>query len=48
MQITSNFDGGNIEVVSAAKRTNLQVQIRNDNGSEFFQWFYFRLSGARE
>lgn len=48
MQISSNFDGGNIEVVSAAKRTDLQVRIRPDNESEFFQWFYFRLSGARD
>ena len=46
MRISSQFDGGNIDVVSAADPSNIRLNIRKDNGSNFYQWFYFRLSGA--
>ena len=48
IHVSSAFDGGNIEVVSANKADDIQLRIRKDNASEFFQWFYFRVSGARE
>lgn len=44
MKITSNFDSGNIEVLSADSPDNIQLAIRKDNQSDFFQWFHFRLS----
>ena len=47
MQISQNFDGGNIEVVSAESAHDIRLNIRHDQDSEFYQWFYFRLSGAR-
>ncbi|MFT4861961.1 MAG: murein tripeptide amidase MpaA [Pseudohongiellaceae bacterium] len=47
MQISQDFDGGNIEVVTATDTGNIQLKIRHDNQSEFYQWFYFRLSGAK-
>ena len=47
MQISQDFDAGNIEVVSAADPSNIQLKIRQDNQSEFYQWFYFRLTGAK-
>ena len=45
--ITAAFDGGNIECLRTDDPDDLRLQIRRDNGSDFFQWFYFRLSGAR-
>ncbi|HAA93059.1 MAG: hypothetical protein CMM48_09245 [Rhodospirillaceae bacterium] len=47
MQISSAFDSGNIEVVSAERADDVQLRIRRDTASDFFQWFYFRLTGAR-
>lgn len=43
MRISSQFDGGNIEVVSAEDPHDIQLRIRHDNQSDFYQWFYFRL-----
>lgn len=43
MKIFSNFDAGNIEVISADTRDDIQLAIKPDNQSEFAQWFYFRL-----
>lgn len=44
--ISSNFDGGNISVLSANNPQDIKLEISHDNQSEFLQWFYFRLSGA--
>jgi murein tripeptide amidase MpaA len=47
MKITSNFDSGNIEIVSIdSKKKDIKLKIRKDTNSDFFQWFYFRLTGA--
>ncbi len=46
MNITSNFDSGNIVVVSAKNHKDIQLEIRKDTNSHFFQWFYFRVTGA--
>ena len=46
LRITSAFDGGNIEVVRAESPQDIELKIRRDHGSNFFQWFYFRLTGA--
>lgn len=47
MHISQNFDGGNIEIVNAESASDIRLNIRHDKDSEFYQWFYFRLSGAR-
>ena len=47
LQITSAFDGGNIIVHSQSDPTNIRLSIRPDNASDFYQWFYFRLSAAK-
>lgn len=47
IKISSNFDSGNIEVVSASNPTEIRLNIRKDHNSEFYQWFHFRLSGAK-
>lgn len=43
MRISSNFDGGNIKIVEADTPENIQLRIRKDNQSDFYQWFYFKL-----
>ncbi len=48
MNVSSNFDGGNIEVLAAVDAANIRLRIRKDNNAEFLQWFYFRLTGARD
>ncbi|MEH6626995.1 MAG: M14-type cytosolic carboxypeptidase [Motiliproteus sp.] len=46
ISISSEFDGGNIEVVDISKDADIRLKIRPDKHSEFYQWFYFRLQGA--
>lgn len=47
MKISSNFDSGNIEVVSVGDDGNISLRIPKDTKSDFSQWFHFRLSGAK-
>ncbi len=46
MKITSAFDGGNIDVLAADSPDDIRLNIRIDNGSKHFQWFFFRASGV--
>ena len=46
MKITSNFDSGNIKVLASNEPLDIQLAINNDNESEFFQWFHFRLEST--
>ncbi|RZQ52253.1 hypothetical protein C1E23_15335 [Pseudoalteromonas phenolica] len=46
MKITSNFDSGNIKVHASNEPLDIQLAINNDNESEFFQWFHFRLEST--
>ena len=48
LRITSNFDSGNIRVVDASDPSNLQLEIEVDAGGEHFQWFHYRVTGARD
>jgi murein tripeptide amidase MpaA len=43
MQISANFDSGNIDVISAKDSSNIQLAIKKDNQSAFYQWFHFKL-----
>jgi murein tripeptide amidase MpaA len=43
VRISSNFDSGNIQVLRAEDPLNIQLSIRNDKQSEFYQWFHFKL-----
>ncbi|OYT15823.1 MAG: hypothetical protein B7C24_11020 [Bacteroidetes bacterium 4572_77] len=47
MNISKNFDGGNIEVVSASEPQKIQLKIEKDTKADFFQWFYFRVQDAQ-
>jgi murein tripeptide amidase MpaA len=46
LSISSAFDGGNIRLVGM-KGPRVDLEIVRDNQSDFYQWFHFRLSGAR-
>ena len=45
--IDAAFDGGNIEVLSIEKPDDIRLAIRKDTEAQFFQWFSFRLFGAK-
>lgn len=47
MKISSNFDSGNISVIEAKGPGNIRLVINKDNNSDFYQWFHFRLTGAK-
>ena len=46
MQIDSGFHSGNIERLDGDGPA-FRLVIRKDNQSDFYQWFHFRLAGAR-
>ena len=46
ISISSDFDGGNIEILKG-EGAEFDLAIRRDQDSDFYQWFYFRVDGAR-
>ena len=47
MRISSNFDSGNIECLDCSNPTDIRLAINKDRNADFYQWFHFRLVGAR-
>jgi len=47
LAIDAAFDGGNIEVLDARDPRAVRLAIRQDRYSPYFQWFAFRILGAR-
>jgi murein tripeptide amidase MpaA len=45
LSITSPHDGGNIKFVGI-DRDRIDLEIVKDHQSDFYQWFYFRITGA--
>ncbi|HEX9947885.1 MAG TPA: M14-type cytosolic carboxypeptidase [Allosphingosinicella sp.] len=45
LSVTSPFDGGNIRPV-AIQGNRVDLEIAKDHASDFYQWFYFRLTGG--
>ena len=45
--VSAAFDSGNIEVQRIAGPGAIDVAIRKDAHSDFYQWFHFRVTGAR-
>lgn len=43
--ISDCFDGGNINVIDISDASNIQLEIKPDNASAFYQWFFFKLEG---
>jgi murein tripeptide amidase MpaA len=46
MQINAAFDSGNI-IVTSIEGDAASLEIRKDKDSDFYQWFHFRVSGAK-
>ncbi len=44
--VSAGFDGGNIDVRRCTGPDDIELAIRRDHASDFYQWFYFRLTGA--
>ncbi len=42
--ISDQFDGGNIRALNLEDAQNIQLEIKKDHQSQFFQWFYFQLN----
>lgn len=47
MYISSQFDGGNITIIDATDPSDIRLEITPDNDSHYYQWFHFRVAGAR-
>ncbi len=47
MHISSAFDSGNIVVLDGQQPEDVKLEIRPDAGEDHFQWFHFRVTGAR-
>ncbi len=47
MKISHNFDSGNIECIEINPNGKITLSIPKDNASDFYQWFHYRLSGAK-
>lgn len=45
--ISSDFDHGNIAVVDASDSKNIRLEIKPDGKAKFFQWFNYRVEGAK-
>ena len=46
LSIDAAFDGGNIRLIGE-DGDRVDLEIVTDHQSDFFQWFYFRVAGAR-
>jgi murein tripeptide amidase MpaA len=47
IRISSQFDSGAIDVLSASRADDVRLAIRSDSHADFRQWFHFRVHGAR-
>ena len=47
MTISDNFDAGNIKCIDIKENGEINLEIKKDNNSDFLQWFYFKLTGAK-
>ena len=48
IRVSSAFDSGNITVLEAGRADDIRLAINRDTQSHFFQWFHFRVTGARD
>ncbi len=46
VSVSAAFDGGNIEVLRCDGPREIDLAIRRDAHSDFYQWFHFRVSGV--
>ncbi|MBN42491.1 MAG: hypothetical protein CL573_03265 [Alphaproteobacteria bacterium] len=48
LHISSGFDSGNIVCLDASNPCDIRLEIAKDKNSDFYMWFYFRLTGAKD
>ena len=48
ISISAGFDSGNIIVRHIKGPGDIELEIRKDAHSDFYQWFHFRLTGAAD
>ncbi len=48
LNINAAFDSGNIIVETADDPRDIRLTIRKDSESEFYQWFHFKATGAKD
>ncbi|TPG10411.1 M14 family metallopeptidase [Sphingomonas oligophenolica] len=46
IHVNAGFDGGNIRLIGIDGE-RVDLEIVNDHDSDFYQWFYFRVAGAK-
>lgn len=46
LRISSHFDAGAVEVITADHPDDVRLAIRADSHADFRQWFHFRVQGA--
>ena len=47
INVTGDFDHGNIRVLDASDPKAVRLEIRPDGNAKFYQWFYYRVEGAK-
>ncbi|MES2150793.1 MAG: M14-type cytosolic carboxypeptidase [Pseudomonadota bacterium] len=47
IKISTQFDAGAVDVISATSADAIDLHIRKDSHADITQWFYFRLQGAQ-
>ena len=47
LTISAAFDSGNIDVLRCDAPDAIELAIRRDHLSDFYQWFHFRVTGAK-
>ncbi|MCU1715721.1 M14-type cytosolic carboxypeptidase [Pseudomonas sp. 5P_3.1_Bac2] len=47
MQISADFDSGNINVLDSSNPQDVRLAIRPDSHSGHFQWFHFKVAGLK-
>ena len=47
LHINSQFDSGNIEVINHQSNP-IELVIRPDHQSDFYQWFHFSVAGGKD
>ncbi len=48
IHVSTQFDGGRIEVIEAQHAARIRLKIAKDSASDFCQWFYCRVDGIAQ
>ncbi len=48
INISGDFDSGNIRCLDVNDPSNIQLEIKSDSKADFFQWFFYSVEGAAD